>query len=167
MKKPFINNQIKAREVRLVDEEGRQLGIISFSDAMKQAMERGLDLIQVTEKLDPPVCKIGDYGKFLYSLKKKEKKTHKKTGELKSIRLTFNISDNDLRTRIKTAEKTLKENGKIKIDMRLRGRERGLTDHAVEKVNRFLEILNETTEYKIEKELKKEPRGYSMIISKK
>ena len=83
----------------MVDEDGTQLGIVPTNEAIKMANERNLDLIQVTEKVVPPVCKIGDYGKYLYSLKKKEKKVKPKGGELKNIRLSFNISDNDLRTR--------------------------------------------------------------------
>ena len=72
-KKVFVNNEIRAEKVRLVDEEGQQLGLLPLDEAIAKAKEKGLDLIQVTEKLDPPVCKIMDYGKHLYNLKKKEK----------------------------------------------------------------------------------------------
>ncbi|MDD4358803.1 MAG: translation initiation factor IF-3 [Candidatus Pacebacteria bacterium] len=168
MNKPLINQQIRAREVRIVDENGVQLGIIDTREALRMAKERGLDLIQVTEKVDPPVCKIGDYGKYLYSLKKKDKKIKPKGGGLKNIRLSFNISDNDLNTRAKNALKFLNDKDKVRIDLRLKGRQRGLEDVGKDKINKFLEtIKSQGVEIKIEKELKKEPKGFTMIISKK
>jgi translation initiation factor IF-3 len=168
MNKPLINQQIRAREVRMVDEDGTQLGIVPTNEAIKMANERNLDLIQVTEKVVPPVCKIGDYGKYLYSLKKKEKKVKPKGGELKNIRLSFNISDNDLRTRAKSAEKFLKDKEKVRIELILRGRQKGLEEVGREKIKKLLEIIEgDGIEIKVEKELKKEPRGFTMIISKK
>ncbi len=168
MIKPLVNQQIRAREVRLVDEKGVQLGVIPLREALGMAEERNLDLIQVTEKVDPPVCKIGDYGKYLYSLKKKDKGPKIKTGELKSVRLSFNISDNDLKTRANSAVKFLKNKEKVKIDLILRGREKGLEDVGKAKINKLLEIIqSQEIEIKIEKELKREPKGLSMIISKK
>lgn len=168
MNKPLINQQIRAREVRMVDEDGTQLGIVPINEAIKMANERNLDLIQVTEKVVPPVCKIGDYGKYLYSLKKKEKKVKPKGGELKNIRLSFNISDNDLRTRAKSAEKFLKDKEKVRIELILRGRQKGLEEVGRGKIKKLLEIIESNgIEIKVEKELKKEPRGFTMIISKK
>ncbi|HOI59724.1 MAG TPA: translation initiation factor IF-3 [Candidatus Pacearchaeota archaeon] len=168
MIKPLVNQQIRAREVRVVDEQGVQLGVVPTREALRMAEERNLDLIQVTEKVDPPVCRIGDYGKYLYSLKKKDKNSKVKTGELKSIRLSFNISDNDLKTRANNAIKFLKNKEKVKIDLRLKGREKGLEGVGKEKINKLIEIIqSQEIEIKIEKELKKEPKGLSMIISKK
>lgn len=168
MNKPLINQQIRAREVRMVDEDGTQLGIVPTNEAIKMANERNLDLIQVTEKVVPPVCKIGDYGKYLYSLKKKEKKVKPKGGELKNIRLSFNISDNDLRTRAKSAEKFLRDKEKVRIELILRGRQKGLEEVGREKIKKLLEVIESAgIEIKVEKELKKEPRGFTMIISKK
>ena len=168
MNKPLINQQIRAREVRMVDEDGTQLGIVPTNEAIKMANERNLDLIQVTEKVVPPVCKIGDYGKYLYSLKKKEKKVKPKGGELKNIRLSFNISDNDLKTRAKSAEKFLKDKEKVRIELILRGRQKGLEEVGRGKIKKLLEIIEgDGIEIKVEKELKKEPRGFTMIISKK
>lgn len=171
-KKPLYNNQITAKEVRLVTEDGEQLGVISKDEAITMAKEKGLDLIQVTEKVDPPVCKIGDYGKYLYSQQKKERKMggeKKYSGELKMIRLTYNISDNDIETRVSLAEKFLTKGGKIKIDLILRGRQNAvaLADFGKQKINKFIESLEKRIEVKIEKPLSKEPRGLSMIISKK
>ena len=168
MKKPLINQQIRAKEVRIVDENGSQLGIVPLKEALQMAQNKSLDLIQVTEKVVPPVCKIGDYGKYLYSLKKKDKKPKAKSGELKNIRLSFNISDNDLLTRAKNAVKFLNNKEKVKIDLLLRGRQKGLDQVGKDKINKLIEIIEKQgIEIKIEKELKKVPRGFSMIIAKK
>ncbi|MDD4333799.1 MAG: translation initiation factor IF-3 [Candidatus Pacebacteria bacterium] len=168
MSKPLINQQIRAREVRIVDEKGLQLGIVPIREAIFMAEEKGLDLIQVTEKVDPPVCRIGDYGKYLYSLKKKDKGIKVKTGELKNVRLSFNISDNDLNTRANNAIKFLKNKEKVRIELILRGREKGLDQVGKEKIKKLIEFIEkQEIEIKIEKELKREPRGLSMIISKK
>lgn len=154
--------------MRVVDEAGQQLGIMSLPDALRTAYERNLDLIQVTEKVEPPVCKIMDYGKYLYQERKKEKSAAKKqkTGTLKGIRLGFNISQHDLEVRAHQAEKFLKEGNKVKVDIILRGREKAMGNFAREKVNKFLEILQGLIPFKVERELKREFRGLSMIISK-
>jgi translation initiation factor IF-3 len=151
--------------VRLVDEDGKQGGVMDFRTALQTAKERGLDLVQVTEKVDPPVCKIMDYGKYLYRLQKKEKGVKKST-EIKGIRLRFNISSHDLETRANLAEKFLEKGDLVKIDMVLRGREKGLPDFAKEKINQFLKILEKKVTIKIEKPLKRVPRGFMMIVSK-
>ena len=167
-RKPFINNQIRAKEVRLIDEVGKQLGVLTLEKALQMARERGFDLIQVTEKLDPPVCKIMNYGKYLYHLKKKEKSAkHHTGGELKGIRLTFGISEHDLETRVKQAEKFLKKGDRIRIEMKLRGRQKALQGFAREKIKKFLETLEKSIPIKTERELKKQPRGLTMIISKR
>ncbi len=166
-KKPLINNQIKAKEVRVIDLDGRQLGIFNLEESLRMAKEKNLDLIQITDKVEPPVCKILDYGKYLYWERKKERgKRGKKTGELKNIRLGFKISDHDLITQAKKAESFFKKNHKIRIEMVLKGREKNLTSFAEEKIKKFLEILRKTFCLKIEKELKKEGRGLTMMISK-
>jgi translation initiation factor IF-3 len=168
LKKPLVNNQIRTPQVRLIDETGKQLGVMSVQEALQMAQERNLDLVQVTEKVAPPVCKIIDYGKYLYSLQKKERATKtKKAGELKGIRLGFNISLHDLETRAYQAEKFLKKGDKIRIEMPLRGREKGLSEFAKGKVNQFLEILEKIVPIKIERELKREMRGLTMIVTKK
>ena len=139
-----------------------------LEEALRLAYERNLDLIQVTEKVDPPVCKIMDYGKYAYQEKKKEQSSAKKqkTSTLKGIRLTFNIGQHDMETRARQAEKFLKDGDKVRIDIVLRGREKALGNFAREKIGKFLEVLQPFVPYKIERELKKEMRGFSMIISK-
>jgi translation initiation factor IF-3 len=166
-KRIYINNQIRAEEVRLIDEEEKQLGVIPFQEALQLAKDRGLDLIQVTEKVEPPVCKLGDYGKYLYQQEKKAKETKKpEGGELKEVRLTFTISDHDLATRAKQAEKFLSKGHRVRVTLRLKGRQHTLEQYAREKLEKFLEVLKEATPIKIERELKKEPRGLSTIVAK-
>ena len=165
---PLVNNRIRAREVRLIDETGKQLGVLALEKALQIAGERGFDLIQVTEKIEPPVCKLMDYGKYLYQLEKKEKSAkHHKTGLLKGVRLTFAISEHDLEVRVHQAEKFLKEGNKVRIEMQLKGRQKAHQDFAREKIKKFLEILEKSMPIKIERELKKEFRGLTMIIAKK
>ena len=168
LKRPLVNNQIRAPQVRVIDETGKQLGIMNLGEALRTAQERNLDLIQVTEKVTPAVCKIMDYGKFLYSLHKREKASKiKMTGELKGIRLGFNISLHDLETRVNLAEKFLKKGDRVRVELPLRGREKGLQDFAKGKINLFLETLEKRMPIKVERELKKESRGLTMIVSKK
>jgi len=167
IRKPLANNQIRAPQVRVIDETGKQLGIMNLEVALQMARERNLDLIQVTERVEPPVCKIMDYGKYLYSLEKKERTAKKQRGgELKGIRLSFNISSHDLETRANLAEKFLKRGDRIRIELPLRGRQKALQDFAKGKVNQFFEILEKKVPIKIEKELKRESRGFTMIIAK-
>lgn len=149
----------------MIDEAGEQLGLMDLQKALQTAKERNLDLIQVTDKVDPPVCKIGDYGKYLYHLKKKEKTVKHKGGETKGIRLGFSISDHDMGIRAKQAEKFLKKGDRVRIELRLRGREKALQPVAREKIYRFIEILGNLIPVKTEREIKKQARGLVTIIS--
>lgn len=151
----------------MVDEAGKQLGVMNIFDAIDLAKSKDLDLIQVTEKVEPPVCKIAEYGKYLYQQQKKEKKMAKpKGGELKEIRLTFGISPHDMEIRALQAKKFLEEGDKVKINMALRGREKAMGQFATDKVKIFLEKLNLLIPIKTERELKRELRGFTMIVSK-
>ncbi|MCD6500602.1 translation initiation factor IF-3 [bacterium] len=166
-KRIFINNQIKADKVRLIGPDGKQLGIFNLEEALKRSRQAGLDLIKITEKVQPPVCKMMDYGKYLYQQSKKEKKQRRvQAGELKNIRLTFNISEHDMTTRVKTAEKFLTKGYKVRIELVLKGRQKAHPDFAKQKLNQFLEFLQKSIPIKVERELKKQPRGFNMIISK-
>lgn len=151
--------------MRLIDENRKQLGIVSLEEALRIARERNLDLVQVTEKVEPPVCKILDYGKYLYWLQKKER-AKGKGSEIKGIRLGFNISLHDLENRARQAEIFLKKGDKVKIEMILSGREKGLSEFAKGKIEQFIEILKNRIPIKVERVLKKEARGFTMIISK-
>lgn len=168
MKDKFlINNQIKAERVRVIDEKGSNLGVFSLKDALSIAKERNLDLIQITEKAEIPVCKIFDYGKFIYQMKKKEKRKEKEQQEIKIIRLGFNISEHDMETKANQTKDFLEKRKRIQIEMILRGREKSLESFAKDKIKKFLEIIANKIPIKIEQELKKVPKGFIMIISKK
>lgn len=166
-KRIISNNRIRANKVRLIGPEGEQLGVVSLQEALQKAYAMNLDLIQVTEKVEPPVCKITNYGKYAYQTEKKERKIkHHKSGEMKNIRLTFAISPHDLETRASSAAKFLKKGCKVRIEMRLRGRENGMRNFSEDKIKSFLEAVGKIEPIKIEKNLTKEPRGLSMIIAK-
>lgn len=167
-KKILANNQIKAQKIRVIDIDNKQLGIFSLEEALKIAKEKNLDLVQVTERTEPPVCRIIDYGKYLYWRKKKEKKAKTEGGgKLKNVRLTFKISDHDLLTQAEKTKVFLKRHYKIRIEMVLRGREKSLIQFAEEKIKKFLELLSNESVLNIERALKKGGRGLTMIVSKK
>ena len=121
----MINEQIRDKEVRLIGEDGEQLGVMSAREAQKLAEEAGLDLVKIAPTAKPPVCKIVDYGKFKYEQTRKEKEAKKKQKviDVKEIRLSPNIDTNDLNTKINAARKFLTKGDKVKITLRFRGRE--------------------------------------------
>lgn len=161
-----INNQIRAEKVRIIDQEGKNLGVFSLEEALRMARERNLDLVQITEKVDPPVCKLIEYGKFLYWLRKKEKKM-KKTAETKTIKISFNISPHDLEIKIRQAEKFLKEGNKVKLEIFLRGRQKNFAELGKEKLENAIKFLESLIPIKAEEEIKKTPSGFSATLTKK
>lgn len=142
---------------------------MNIFQAIDLAKSKGFDLIQVTEKVVPPICKIADFGKYLYTLQKKERKIKVKTriSKLKEIQIGFNISLHDIEVKAKQAEKFLKDGDKVKLSMVLKGREKAMGDFAKKKIGLFLETTEKLIPIKVEKELKREPRGFMMIVSKK
>ena len=152
----------------MIDETGAQLGVMDIFKAIDLAKSKALDLIQVTDKVEPPVCKIGNYGKYLYSLQKKERKikVNTKITKLKEIQIGFNISPHDIEVKAKQAENFLKEGDKVKLGMILKGREKAMGDFAKKKIQFFLETVNSLVPIKTERELKREPKGFTVIISK-
>lgn len=143
------------------------MGVVETFKALQIAKDRGLDLVEVADKAVPPVCKILDFGKYLYQLQKEEKqnKSKRRIIEIKSVRLTPRISKNDMQMRAHQAEKFLNEGNRVKIDMALRGREKALKDFARTKIQEFLTML--AVEIIVEKEPEKQPYGLSLIINKK
>ena len=140
---------------------------MSLEEALTKASGQNLDLVQVTHKVDPPVCRITDYGKFLYWEKKKKKLSKPQGGgEIKSVRLKLGISGHDMETRASQAEKFLKKGHMVRVDMHLRGREKAMEAFAKDKMFKFLEDVAKFLPYKIEREVRKEPKGLSMLISK-
>ncbi len=168
MEKVLVNNFIQAKEVRVISETGEQLGVMGIFEAIDLAKSKGLDLIQVTEKVVPPVCRIGNYGKYLYSIQKKERKikVNTKITKLKEIQLGFNIAAGDIANKAKQAEKFLKEGDKVKVVMVLKGREKAMGEMAHKKVISFLETVDKILPVKVERELKRDLKGFTAIISK-
>ena len=120
-----FNNRIRAREIRLIDEQGAQVGIVALRDAIQMAEERGFDLVEVAPNAVPPVCRIMDYGKFRYEQSKKEREArkHQKQVELKEVRLKPKTDDHDIDVKAKQARKFLLGGDKVKFTLRFRGRE--------------------------------------------
>ncbi|MBE0430393.1 MAG: translation initiation factor IF-3 [Dehalococcoidia bacterium] len=120
-----VNRRIRAREVRLIGEDGEQLGVVPLQKALQIAYERGLDLVQVASNATPPVCRVLDYGKYKYEQTKKERKVKRgqRVGLLREVRLRPKIEEHDLQAKIKTTKKLLEEGNKVKLFLRFRGRE--------------------------------------------
>ena len=141
----MINEQIRDREVRLIGEDGEQLGIMSAREAMKIAMEAELDLVKIAPTAKPPVCKIIDYGKYKYEQTRKEKEAKKKqrTVEIKEVRLSPNIDTNDLNTKVNNAKKFISKGNKVKVTLRFRGREMAHVQQSRHILDDFAEMLSD------------------------
>ena len=163
----MINEQIRDREVRLIGEDGEQLGIMSAREAMKIAQEAELDLVKIAPTAKPPVCKIIDYGKFRYeqSRKEKEAKKKQKTVEIKEVRLSPNIDTNDLNTKVNNARKFISKGNKVKVTLRFRGREMAHVQQSRHILDDFAELLADIAV--VEKPAKLEGRNMSMVLAVK
>ena len=163
----MINGQIRDKEVRVISEDGEQLGIMSSKDAMKLAREAELDLVKIAPKAQPPVCKIIDYGKYKYELARKEKEAKKKqkTVEVKEVRLSPNIDTNDLNTKMNNAKKFITKGNKVKVTLRFRGREMAHMRQSKHILDDFAEMLADVAV--IEKPAKQEGRSMSMVLTEK
>lgn len=165
IKRPRLNNQIQAQELRVIDDEGKNLGVLKTEEALRIAQNKGLDLIEISPTADPPVAKILEYGKYLYSEKKKEKEGRRgQKSELKMVRFSVRTSGSDLEFRANQVDKFLKKRYKVRIQMTLRGREKALRDFANKRLENFLSQITES--YKIDQEPRSFPMGIFMIISK-
>lgn len=165
--KHMINEQIRDREVRVIDEQGNQLGLMSARDAQKIARERNLDLVKIAPKARPPVCKIIDYGKFRYEQAKKDKEAKKKQTimSVKEVRLSPNIEQHDINTKQKNARKFLSKGDKLKVSVRFRGRELAHTSIGRGILLKFAEDLSDIAD--IEKNPKMEGRSMVMFMAPK
>ena len=163
----MINEQIKAKEVRLISLEGEQLGVVSINEAREKAEEAGLDLVLIAPTAKPPVCKIIDYGKFRYELARKDKEAKKKqkTIEVKEVRLSPNIDTNDLNTKVSSARKFLEKGNKVKVTLRFRGREMARMFKSKYILDDFAEALSDVAT--IDKPSKAEGRSLVMFLSAK
>ena len=163
----MINEQIRDKEVRLIGSNGEQLGIMSARDAMKIAREAELDLVKVAPTAKPPVCKIIDYGKYKYEMARKEKdaKKRQKIIEIKEVRLSPNIDDNDLNTKISAARKFIQKGDKVKVSLRFRGREMAHIQHGRHILDVFAEKMSDIAV--VEKAPKLEGRQMLMFLAEK
>jgi translation initiation factor IF-3 len=169
LKKFKINNQITALELRVADASGQQIGIMSRDEALKLAKEKGLDLIEFAPMAKPPVARIMDYGKFAYREEKEERKQKAKQKKemLKIVRLGLNAGLNDLKIKAEKASEFLEEGLKVQVELILKGRakyQKTFSDLGKKKVEDFLKLIN--VPVKIISELKKQPKGWNVTITK-
>ena len=163
----FINEQIRDREVRVIGENGEQLGVMPTRDAMKLAEEAGVDLVKIAPTAKPPVCKIVDYGKFKYEQTRKEKEARKKqkTVEIKEIRLSPNIDTNDLNTKVNAARKFITKGDRVKITLRFRGREMAHMNNSKHILDDIAQALSDVAV--VDNAPKVEGRSMTMFLAEK
>lgn len=162
-----INEEIRDREVRLIGDDGSQLGIMSSRDAQKLAIEKNLDLVKIAPTAIPPVCKLMDYGKYRFEQAKREKEAKKNQHivEIKETRLSLGIDTHDFETKANQSKKFLKAGNKVKVSIRFRGREMGHPEQGLEIMKRFAEACSEFGS--IEKQPKLEGRHMLMFLASK
>ena len=163
----MINEQIRDKEIRLIGENGEQLGIMSAREAMKLAEEAELDLVKIAPTAKPPVCKIIDYGKYRYELARKEKEAKKKQKvfQIKEVKLRPNIEDHDFFVKLKNAQRFLGDGNKVKVTIMFRGREMTHPELGQDVLDRFAKELGDTVVR--EKPPKLEGRNMTMIVAPK
>ena len=163
----MINEQIRDKEIRLIGENGEQLGIMSARDAMKMAKEAELDLVKIAPAAKPPVCKIIDYGKYRYEQARKEKEAKKKqkTIEIKEVRLSPNIDVNDLNTKVGAARKFIEKGNKVKVTLRFRGCEMAHMQSSRHILDDFAEQMKDVAS--VDKPPKIEGRNMTMFLTEK
>ncbi|NLT96461.1 MAG: translation initiation factor IF-3 [Clostridia bacterium] len=160
-----VNEEIRAKEVRLVDENGEQLGIMPPKDALNIALDRGLDLVEVAPNANPPVCRIMDFGKFKYEQSKKEREArkHQRIINVKEVKLRPNIEEHDFNTKMKNAIRFLENGDKVKVTIMFRGREITHPELGKELCDRMANGVKYLA--KVEKEAKVEGKNMVMILS--
>lgn len=163
----FINEQIREKEVRLIDAEGNQQGVVSLEVAMNMAEEAGLDLVKIAPNAAPPVCKIMDYGKYKFEQGKREKEQRKnqKVIEIKEVRLSATIDLHDMEVKAKNAVKFLTNGDKVKVSIRFRGRQIKHGDIGLDVMNTFYEMVQDNAA--IDRPAKQEGRNMYMILTPK
>jgi len=164
---PQINERIRFPEIRVIDSDGAQLGIITPTEAMTIAEERGLDLVLLSDKAEPPVCRIMDYGKYKFEQEKKAREARKKqhTADVKEVKMRYKIEEHDYKVRINQAERFLKDGDKVKATVMFRGREIQHSDLAETLLKRMATDLQTFGE--VQQAPKKEGRNMMMLISPK
>lgn len=164
---PTINERIRFPKIRVIDTDGGQLGILTPRDALRMAEEKELDLVLVSDKADPPVCRIMDYGKFKFEQEKKAREARKKqhTSDVKEVKMRYKIEDHDYNVRVTQAERFLKSGDKVKATIMFRGREIQHSDLAETLLKRMATDLQEFAE--IQQAPKREGRNMMMMLSPK
>ena len=162
-----LNEEINDKEIRLIGDQGEQLGIMSSAEALKIADEKGLDLVKISPQAVPPVCKLMNYGKFRFEQSKKEKEAKKNQHvvEIKEIRMSPGIDIGDFNTKLKNAQKFIADGNRVKVSVRFRGREMAHTDIGKELLDRFAEECAEAAN--LDKPAKLEGRMMSIFLSPK
>ncbi|HJB98095.1 MAG TPA: translation initiation factor IF-3 [Candidatus Acutalibacter pullicola] len=162
-----INEQIRDKELRVIDSDGTQLGIMSLRQAMEIAEKKNLDLVKIAPQANPPVCKIIDYGKFRFEQAKREKEARKnqRVVEIKEVRLSLNIDTHDFETKKNHALRFISEGNKVKASIRFRGREMGHPELGLEIMRRFADAMSEVAN--VEKPAKLEGRTMLMFLAPK
>lgn len=162
-----LNEEITDKEIRLIGENGEQLGIVSGEEALRTAEEQGLDLVKISPQATPPVCKLMNYGKYKFEQSKREKEARKNQHvvEIKEIRMSPGIDVGDFNTKLKNAQKFLSDGNRVKVSVRFRGREMAHTDIGKDLLVRFAEQCAEVAT--LDKEPKLEGRSMSIFLSPK
>lgn len=162
-----MNEGIRDKEIRVIDADGEQLGLMTPRKAMEIAEERQLDLVKVAPNAKPPVCRIMDYGKYRFDMAKRDKEARKKQRviNVKEVRLSANIEEHDMGVKARQANRFLKDGDKVKVSIRFRGREMAHTSIGYEVMNKFTEMI--TDEYMMERRPKLEGRNMLMILAPK
>lgn len=162
---PRINENIKAKQVRLIDANNENRGVVSIDEALAIAEEEGLDLIEISPQANPPVCKVLDFGKYRYEQQKKknEAKKNQKVVEIKEIKLRPMIEAHDYEVKLKQAKKFLEQGNKVKLTMRFKGRELSANDKGKQVLARILEDLDDVC--KVDSEIKLEGRQMTAVIA--
>jgi len=166
-KSHLVNEDIRAKEIRVIGDDGSQLGVISSREALAIAEEKELDLVMIAPNANPPVCRIMDYGKFIYEQSKKEKEAKKKQNiiNIKEVRLSPTIEEHDLEVKAKNARKFLETGNKVKVTIRFRGREADYSHIGRKIVDSFYQLLEDVCIK--EKEAKLEGRNMTMVLAPK
>ena len=167
IKELLINEQIIASQVRLIDSNGEQKGIVSFTEALDIAKQQDLDLVQISPNAVPSVCKIMDYGKYRFDLLKKEKDARKKnkSQEIKTIQLSLTIGEHDIAYRVKNATAFLNAGNKVKVTILLKGRQQAYPEQGIKIMNNFSNLLADVAV--VEKAPKLEGKSIIMVLSQK
>lgn len=167
--KYWVNEQIRVPEVRVIDEEGKNFGVLPTAEAIKLAREREMDLVEINPKAVPPIAKILDYGKFLYQKDKEERKqkAKQKKIEIKGVRLSLRIGSHDRDIRLNQSKEFLESGDKVKIEIILKGRERQYANMARDVINQFIGSLNALVEVRVEQPLGFQGGRFSVVVGKK